>query len=185
MIVDISDIASQNHAYSIHVATRQGVIDFEKGIFVYAGKISDPFASVDLWRELCLACEILLKAVLLAHEIPFLKKRAHAQYGPEVHAFYNPWLRQLLEDLQISYVAQINTGTISTALKSAQELLFDKIALDEKRRKLISEMFYIIIRTRRNRNTHFYFPNQAVFDPAEIEMLFLPLLNMLEGLYAF
>ena len=183
MIVDISDIASQNHDYALHVATRQGVVGYRNGIFRYERAIEAPFAAVDLWRELCLACEILLKAVLLVHEIPFLKKRAHAQYGPKVHAFSNPWLQQLLEHLQITYIAQINTGTISTALKSAQDMLFDKISLDEQRRKLISEMFYIIIRTRRNRNTHFFFPNQAVFDLSEIEMLFLPLLNMLEELY--
>lgn len=52
-----------------------------------------------------------------------------------------------------------------------------------KKEKLISEMIYIIIRTRRNRNNHFFFPNQGNIDMAEIEMLYLPLLNILEELY--
>jgi len=44
-------------------------------------------------------------------------------------------------------------------------------------------MIYIIIRTRRNRNSHFFFPNQGKIEFSEIEMLSLPLLNMLEELY--
>lgn len=182
-IVDISDIAENNHGYAIHVATKSSVLAYENGLFQFAGEVTTPFEVVDVWRELSLGCEIMLKALLLRYEIPFLKKRAHAQYGPKVHAFYNPWLQNLLRTLQITYIAQINTGTISTALQSAQELLFDKIALDHRRRKLIPEMFMLIIRTRRNRNTHFFFPNQAVLDISEVEMLFIPLLNMLEEIY--
>lgn len=184
MNIDISDIAVKNHHYAIHMATKQGVLSYEKGFFSFEKSLGDSFASIDLWRELCIATEILLKAVLLRHEIPFLKKRAHAEYGQKVFAKNNPWLQKHLDTLGITYIAQINTGTVTIALKSAEKYLYPKIALDESKQKLISETFYIIIRTRRNRNTHFYFPNQAVFDEAEIEMLFLPLLNMLASLYS-
>lgn len=112
-----------------------------------------------------------------------MKKRAHAKYGNRVTAVHNPWLKKTLETLLIDYIAQINTGTISTALKNAQEELFGGITFDPKKEKLISEMIYIIIRTRRNRNNHFFFPNQGNIDMAEIEMLYLPLLNILEELY--
>jgi len=44
-------------------------------------------------------------------------------------------------------------------------------------------MFYIITRTRRNRNTHFFFPNQSNIDIAEAQMIYLPLLNLLGELY--
>lgn len=80
-------------------------------------------------------------------------------------------------------MAQINTGTISTVLKSAEDELFGKILLDSEKTKLIRQIFYIIISTRRNRNSHFFFPNQSHMIIAEVEMLFLPLLNLLEEVY--
>jgi hypothetical protein len=86
--------------------------------------------------------------------------------------------------MEISYIAQINTGTISTALRSAESELFSNIPIDPERTALISKMFYIIIRTRRNRNNHFFFSNQATVDFSEVEMLYLPLLNLLEELYS-
>ena len=46
-----------------------------------------------------------------------------------------------------------------------------------------SVIFYIIIRTRRNRNSHFFFPNQSPVEISEVEMLYLPLLNRLEEVY--
>ena len=69
------------------------------------------------------------------------------------------------------------------AKKSYLRELFDKIAFDTQKVKLITQMFYIIIRTRRNRNSHFFFPNQSNINVREIEILFLPLLNLLEELY--
>ena len=138
---------------------------------------------MDFWRDLSLSIEILLKACLLKHHIPFFKKRAHGEYGNRVTATENLWLNGTLQILEIEYIAQINTGTISTALRSAQEELFGKTLFDPKKEALISEIIYIIIRTRRNRNSHFFFPNQGNVDIAEVEMLYLPLLNMLEELY--
>ena len=117
------------------------------------------------------------------YHIPFFKKRAHGEYGDKVTAKDNFWLSNTLEDLQISYIAQINTGTISTAIRSAEEALFKQNSFDLQKTKLISEMIYIIIRTRRNRNNHFFFPNQGNIEMSEVEMLFLPLLNMLEELW--
>ena len=181
--VDISDIAAENYDYAVHLATKQGVLSFHDGLFRFEKPLHEAFASIDLWRELCIAAEILLKAVLLHHEVPIFRKRSHAEYGPKVTAGRNSWLQRYLEDLQIEFVAQINTGTVSLALRSAEEHLYGKLSLDPAKQRLISETFYIIIRTRRNRNTHFYFPNQAVFDASEIEILFLPLLNTLTLLY--
>ena len=181
--VDISEIAAQNHAYARHLLQKQGVVVFKEGLFRYEKALHDPFVSIDLWRELCIGAEILLKAALLRHEVSFFRKRAHAEYGPRVRSSQNRWLQDELDTLEIDYIAQINTGTVSTALRSAKETLFEKIALAPTQQDLISEAFYIIIRTRRNRNTHFFFPNQAVFDESELEILFLPLLNILETIY--
>lgn len=185
MSVDISNIAEKNHRYAIHLATFQNVIVYQKGAFEIANVFEhDPFETVDFWRNISLSTEILLKACLLKHHIAFFRKRAHGEYGEKVAAPANIWLDETLKGLKVDYVAQINTGTISTALKSAENELFDKITLDREKAKLISQMFYIIIRTRRNRNSHFFFPNQSRLDIAEVEMLFLPLLNLLEEVYS-
>jgi len=184
MEVDISNIAEDNHSYAIHLATLQDLILYKNSTFKIANICEcTPFEAVDFWRNISLSAEILLKASLLKHNIDFLKKRAHGEYGDKVTSNTNQWLKNLLEELEIEYLAQINTGTVSTALKRAEAELFEKISLDPKERKLISEMFYIIIRTRRNRNSHFYFPNQNHIDLSDVEILYLPLLNRLEEIY--
>ena len=184
MRVDISNIAEENHRYAIHLATFQNIIAYNNGVYKIAEVYEhDPFETVDFWRNISLSAEILLKASLLKHHIPFFKKRVHGEYGEKVTALTNVWLDETLRKLEIDYVAQINTGTVSTALKSAESELFGKISLDAEKVKLIMQMFYITIRTRRNRNSHFFFPNQSHMDIAEVEMLFLPLLNLLEEVY--
>ncbi|MCD6433382.1 MAG: hypothetical protein J7L21_05010 [Sulfurimonas sp.] len=184
MNVDISNIAKENHLYAIHLATFGGVVVYSNGAY----KISNvsnhtSFETVDFWRNISLSAEILLKATMLKHHIPFFKRRAHGKYGEKVTALNNSWLHKTLKKLEIDYVAQINTGTAITALKSAEKQLFDKLMIDSDKVKLISQMFYIIIQTRRNRNTHFFFPNQGHIDISEVEMLYLPLLNTLEMIY--
>jgi len=182
--IDISDIAEENHNYAVHLATHQNVLTYKNGIFMIDTVfIKNPFESVDFWRDISLSAEILLKSCLLKYHISFFKKRANAKYGRKVTASNNAWLKVTLEKLQIDYIAQINTGTISTAIRSAEEELFGHISFDPQKEKLISEMIYIIIRTRRNRNNHFFFPNQGNIEMSEVEILFLPLLNMLEALY--
>lgn len=182
--IDISDIAKQNHAYAIHLATHHGVLSYNHGLF-RIDEVSDrsPFETIDFWRDVSLAAELLLKACLLKHHIPFFKKRAHGAYGNRVTASSNTWLQETLQTLDIEYIAQINTGTISTSIRSAETSLFESISFDPQKAKLISEMIYIIIRTRRNRNNHFFFPNQAKIEMSDVEILYLPLLNMLEELY--
>lgn len=184
MNVDISNLAEQNHRYAIHLATFQNVIAYHNRAYEIADVCAQsPFETVDFWRNISLAAEVLLKACLLKHQIPFFKKRAHGEYGETVTADSNEWLDKVLRKREIEYVAQINTGTIGTALKNAENQLFGKIPFDSEKSALISQMLYIIIRTRRNRNSHFFFPNQSNMDIAEVEMLFLPLLNLLEEIY--
>jgi len=185
MSVDISYIAEQNHRYAIHLATAQNFIAYKNGSYDIAD-ISferDPFEVVDFWRNVSLSAEILLKACLLKHHISFFKKRVHSEYGENVTADANEWLDETLRKLEIDYVTQINTGTASTALKYAEKELFGSLSIDAEKAKLMTQMFYIIIRTRRNRNSHFFFPNQGHIEINEVEMLFLPLLNLLEELY--
>lgn len=186
MSVDISNIAEDNHRYAIHLATFENLITYKNNSYEISDISSkrDSFKAVDFWRNISLSAEILLKACLLKHHIPCFKKRAHAEYGEKVTASTNNWLETELKALQIDYVAEINTGTVSTALKSAETQLFKKLSIDPERAALISQMFYIIIRTRRNRNSHFFFPNQSHIEINEIEILFLPLLNRLEEIYA-
>ena len=182
--IDISRLERENHAYAVHLATKQRILCYENEIFrLDSLPDTDPFEAVDFWRNASLAAEILLKACLLKHQIPFFRKRANCEYGQKVTAQNNAWLSQTLEDLQITYIAEINTGTISTALRSAENVLFTKISFDPQKAELISEMIYIIIRTRRNRNSHFFFPNQGSIELPEVEMLYLPLLNLLEELW--
>ncbi|NOQ80668.1 MAG: hypothetical protein GQ546_14865 [Gammaproteobacteria bacterium] len=185
MKIDISSIAEENHRYAIHLATLQNIIAYNNGSYNIKDIPSerDPFEAVDFWRNISLSAEILLKACLLKHHICFFKKRAHSEYGEKVTAVANEWLDQTLRELEIDYVAQINTGTVRTAIRYAQKELFNRILIDAEKAKLITQMFYIIIRTRRNRNSHFFFPNQGHIDITEVEMLFLPLLNLLEELY--
>ncbi|MEA3373783.1 MAG: hypothetical protein U9Q62_08855 [Campylobacterota bacterium] len=184
MSVDISNIAEENHEYAIHLATFQNIIIYKNSTFKIADVVEHtPFEAVDFWRNISLSAEILLKACLLKHHVAFFRKRAHGEYGKKVTAHSNPWLKTVLEALQIDYVAQINTSTVSTALKSAEAELFKKLSIDAEDAALISEMFYITIRTRRNRNSHFFFPSQSRIEISEIEMLYLPLLNRLEEVY--
>jgi len=185
MNIDISNIAEENHRYAIHLATFQNIIAYTNGSYDIKDILSErePFEAVDFWRNISLSAEILLKACLLKHHTPFFKKRAHSEYGEKVTAVENKWLDETLRKLEIDYVAQINSGTVNTALKLAEKELFGRISIDAEKTKLITEMFYIIIRTRRNRNSHFFFPNQGHIDITEVEMLFLPLLNLLEELY--
>ena len=184
MNVDISNIAEENHNYAIHLATFQNVIVYNYGTYEIADiSKHNSFETVDFWRNISLSVEILLKATLLKHHIPFFKKRANGEYGEKVTALTNSWLNETLKELKIDYVAQINTGTAITALKSAKAKLFDKLIIDSEEAKLISQMFYIIIQTRRNRNSHFFFPNQSHIKMSELEMLYLPLLNNLEMIY--
>ncbi len=184
MNIDLSDIAQENYKYAQHLATCNGVVVCKNEIFELA-KVEKhtTFDSVDFWRNISLSTEILLKACLLKHQVNFFHRRAHGKYGPKVVAFTNKWLTQTLHELDISYVAQINTGTVSTTLKHAEAELFTKPWMNQEKVKLMQEMFYIIIRTRRNRNTHFFFPNQSHIDIAEVEMIYLPLLNLLRELY--
>jgi len=183
--VDISNIAEENHDYAIHLATHQNVLTYKNGTFMIdAVSQHNSFEAIDFWRDISLAAEILLKSCLLKYHIPFFKKRADGEYGNKVTASSNRWLKTTLKILQIDYIAQINTGTISTAIKSAEESLFGHISFDPQKEKLITQMIYIIIRTRRNRNNHFFFPNQGSIEMSEVEILFLPLLNMLEELYS-
>ena len=183
--IDISDLDRKNHEYAVHLATKQKILSYRNRIFRLDNiPLKDPFEAVDFWRNASLSAEILLKACLLRHHIPFFRKRAHGEYGSRVTARNNTWLADTLEGLQITYIAEINTGTISTAIRSAEEALFPNIPLDPQKAKLISEMIYIIIRTRRNRNNHFFFPNQGNIELSEVEMLYLPLLNMLEELWS-
>ena len=182
--IDISNIAKENHEYAVHLATHQNVLTYKNGIFkIDTVSKQNPFEAVDFWRDISLSAEILLKSCLLKYHISFFKKRAHGEYGKKVTASSNAWLKATLNTLQIDYIAQINTGTISTAIRCAEEELFEYISFDPQKAKLISEMIYIIIRTRRNRNNHFFFPNQGSIEMSEVEMIFLPLLNMLEELY--
>lgn len=184
MVIDISNIADENHQYAIHLATLHDVIHYKNGAFmIHDIKELHPFEAVDFWRNISLSTEILLKACLLKHHVAFFRKRAHGEYGEKVSAPSNPWLEKVLKTLQIDYVAQINTGTVSTALKSAEAALFKKVSLDADAAALISKMFYVIIRTRRNRNSHFFFSNQSHIDLSDVEILYLPLLNRLETLY--
>lgn len=184
MNVDISNLAEQNHRYAIHLATFKNVIVYHNSTYKIANVCAQsPFETVDFWRNISLAAEVLLKACLLKHQIPFFKKRAHGEYGETVTALTNEWLDEILRKREIEYVAQINTGTIGTALKNAENNLFGKIPFNAEKSALISQLFYIIIRTRRNRNSHFFFPNQSNMDIAEVEMLFLPLMNLLEEIY--
>jgi hypothetical protein len=183
--VDISNIAKENHQYAIHLATFENIITYKNGVYEIADVLSkkEPFEVIDFWRNISLAAEVLLKAILLKHHISFFRKRANYEYGEKVSANTNIWLKETIERLEINYIAQINTGTISTTLKYAKKEFFNKIEFDQEKIKLIEQMFYIIIRTRRNRNSHFFFPNQSLIDTSEIEMIFLPLLNILEELY--
>jgi len=184
MGVDLSDIAQKNYKYAQHLATCDGVIAYKNETFELA-KVEKytAFESVDFWRNISLSTEILLKACMLKHQVNFFHRRAHGKYGPKVTAFTNEWLAQTLDELDITYVAQINTGTVNTTLKHAKAELFTKPWVNQEKVKLIQEMFYIIIRTRRNRNTHFFFPNQSHIDIAEAQMIYLPLLNLLVDLY--
>lgn len=186
MSVDLSNIAQDNYRYALHLATCNGVIVYKNETFKLAKvKRHTAFESIDFWRNVSLAAEILLKACMLKHHINFFHRRAQGEYGPKVTAFTNSWLAQTLKEKNISYVAQINTGTIGTTLKHAEAEFFTKSWMDQEKAGLIREMFYIIIRTRRNRNTHFFFPNQSHIDITEVEMIYLPLLNMLEEIYNF
>ena len=185
MTIDISNLAQENHRYAIHLATKQNMIIYNNGAYEIAkiGKYS-PFEMVDFWRNISLSVEILLKACLLKHHILFFKKRSNGRYGKKVTAKNNEWLNHALEQRNIKYIAEINTGTIGTTLKYAKNELFNKISIDPKKAQMLRQIIYIIIRTRRNRNSHFFFANQGQIDVAEVEMLFLPLLNQLEKIYA-
>jgi len=184
--IDISNVAEENYLYARHLATLDGIIIYKNGIFrIDTVTKHSAFEAIDFWRNIALATEILLKASLLKYEVPFFRKRAHSEYGSKVTAEKNLWLEETLRSLQIEYIAQINTGTLSTAMISAQEVLFEKISYDYQKAKLVSEMIYIIIRTRRNRNNHFFFANQGTIDMSEVEILYLPLLNMLDELYNY
>jgi len=184
MSVDLSDIAQENYKYAQHLATCDSVIAYKNETFeLERVKKHTAFESVDFWRNISLSTEILLKACMLKHQVNFFHRRAHGEYGPKVAALTNEWLAQTLHKLDISYVAQINTGTVSTKIKHAEAEFFIKPWMNQEKVKLIQEMFYIIIRTRRNRNTHFFFSNQSHIDIAEVEMIYLPLLNLLRELY--
>lgn len=184
MTIDISDIAEKNHDYAVHLATLEDIISYKNGLFlINKFELKNPHKVVDLYRNIALSCELLLKASMLKHHVNFFKRREHCKYGEKVTAAKNEWMKQNLKDLNILHIAQINTGTVSTALKKAEEELFEKIGLPQEKIELISKMFYLIIRTKRNRNTHFYFPNMSKIDISEIEMIYLPLLNILESIY--
>lgn len=184
MRIDISNLDEENHCYAIHLAISQNIVMYENGTFKFSDVGSTtPFESVDFWRNISLSAEILLKACLLKHHVSFFRKRAHSEYGAKVTSSVNQWLQSELEMLEINYLGEINTGTVSTALKRAEQVLFEKLSIKPQESALIVEIFYIIIRTRRNRNTHFFFPNQSHIKISEVEMFYLPLLNKLEQIY--
>lgn len=179
--IDISNIDEENYQYAIHLAITDKIIVYDKIFKIAPIKNHNKFKSVDFWRNISLSVEILLKACMLKHHFNFFHKRANAEYGPKVTAINNKWLENTLKELDISYIAQINTGTISTTLKHAEKEFLEQI--NPEKSKLIQEIIYIIVRTRRNRNTHFFFPNQAKIDINEVEMIYLPILNLLEEIY--
>ncbi len=76
MSVDISNIAEENYCYAIHLATYQNVLTYKNGFYEIANvslKL-DRFEVVDFWRNISLCGEVLLKACLLKHKVPFFKK---------------------------------------------------------------------------------------------------------------
>lgn len=183
MAIDISNLAQENYRYAIHLATREKAIAYQNGFFSLQNyALKEPHFVVDFYRNTALACELLLKAALLKHHINFFKRRENCEYGEKVSASHNQWLADNLKELNIVYIAQINTGTASSTLKAA-EAAFEKLSIEKEKFQFITKAFYLIIRTRRNRNSHFFFPNMAQFDVSEIEMIYLPLLNILEDLY--
>ncbi len=183
MAIDISNLAQENHHYAIHLATYENIISYKDGFFsLQKYELKEPHLAVDFYRNIALACELLFKAALLKHHINFFKRRENCEYGEKVTALKNEWLDTNLKDLHISYISQINTGTASSALKAA-EASFEKLCIDKEKFQFIAKAFYLIIRTRRNRNSHFFFPNMARFDISEMEMIYLPLLNILDNMY--
>lgn len=183
MAIDISNLAQENHRYAIRLATREKVIAYKNGFFSLENYVlEEPHFVVDFYRNTALACELLLKAALLKYHINFFKRRENCEYGEKVIALTNKWLAANLKELTIDYISQINTGTAASTLKAA-EAAFGKLSIEKEKFQFITKAFYLIIRTRRNRNSHFFFSNMARFDISEVEMVYLPLLNILEDLY--
>lgn len=83
--IDISNIAQENHDYAVHLASHHELLHYQHGMFML-DRIpqKSPYETIDFWRDLSLSIEILLKACLLKHHIPFFKKRAHGEYGNRV-----------------------------------------------------------------------------------------------------
>lgn len=184
MAIDISTIAETNRRYAIHLATRQKIVQHRDGRFeLKKNDVKTPHTVIDFYRDISLACELMLKSCLLQHRVNFFKRRENSEYGEKVTARHNEWLQATLDEKNIVYISQINTGTAAMALKKAETLLYGRLALEKEQADFISKVFYLIIRTRRNRDNHFFFPNMARFDAPEVEMFYLPLLNTLESIY--
>lgn len=184
MAIDISGLAEANRRYAIHLACYQKIVVHQNALFSLNRRaVKTPHTVVDFYRNIALACELLLKACMLKHRVNFFKRRESCEYGEKVTAKHNPWLQTTLGDLDIAYIAQINTGTAAMALRKAEATLYERLSLQKEKTDFISKSFYLIIRTRRNRNNHFFFPNMAHFDASEVEMIYLPLLNTLEAIY--
>ena len=212
--IDLSNFQQRmyDHAKSLFTAFGLYVFDNGLGILGLAPDIAERRSQlaerkhiVPAWLAFHVAVECLLKAVLLKHEVPIVKKRNIAtkhvsldktasNYSKvlEVYALPEnffvdvkgwPWLDRQLKERQICYTFDIDVGTIGSGKNNLLKLKKQGKISDDEHRCLFNALT-VFCDVRRNTDMHIYYGltvggsiNQ------DLDAVYLPMVNLLFDIY--
>lgn len=136
---------------------------------------------LDFWIRFSIGAEYISKSVLIEHEIDIFSKKEGDKYkkGSRISSKHNEWLSEVLNERDISYVNQLDTGTLGKMYSGLYRKLENKGVVSENEREWINDRLKQLADTRRNKGVHFYFKGGAFMRESDLQDDFLPLLELL------
>lgn len=142
---------------------------------------SNEYPFLNFWIEFSIGTEFIAKSVLIEHKIDIFRKKDGEKYkkGNRISSSKNFWLNKVLDDRDINYVNQLDTGTLGKMYSGLYNKLENKGVVSEGEREWIDDKLKQLADTRRNKGVHFYFKGGAFMRDSDLEDDFLPLLELL------
>lgn len=205
IIQDFSDIHDAVYNKALyHITNNEYLQKDESGDFKLADNAKEiageemktttyPFSS--FWLEFSLGTEYLAKAVLIKHQVDIFTNKSdkykpgslyaskEIEKGFKNSANSNTWLSTLLEEKEIEFVKQLNTGTLGNIWSTHVSKLYDKEIITKLEFDAIKYDLKHLATHRRNNDMHFYFKNNNFMTDADVEKIYIPLVNLLVDVY--
>lgn len=149
----------------------------------------------EFWLRFGVGTESLAKAVLLKHEVPFLRKKGPPPPTADarkqgIHAWVkttqltasrNPWLAAEFMRHNINHPWEINSGTLGTVRRALVGLPPAKVQPAEV--ASLGEALDLLAYMRRNVDAHVYLKTQAGPICGDLEQIYLPALTLLDRIF--